>query len=108
MDGEFAGETRTVDVGADGAFSGRFMKTWRRGETVHVRVRYTVEEIRLGFGDTVFLGFVPADERPSWPQAVQDALDFIERETVLAKGSRAATEEYMFRKWREHTGFDLP
>lgn len=94
MDGEFAGETHTVDVGADGVFSGRFMKTWRRGETVHLRVRYTVEEIRLGFGDTVFLGFVPADERPSWPQRVADALAFIEAETeAQAERERLLAEE---------------
>lgn len=81
LDGDFAGETRTVEVGADGVFAGRFVKSWRNGERVHYEVEYRVEEVRLGFGDTVFLGFVPADERPSWPQRVADALAFVEAET---------------------------
>jgi hypothetical protein len=82
LDGDFAGETRTVDVGADGVFAGRFVKSWRNGERVHYEVEYRVEEVQLGFGDTVFLGFVPVDERPSWPQRVADALAFIEAETA--------------------------
>lgn len=96
LDGEFVGETRTVDVGADGVFAGRFVKTWRNSERVHYEVVYRVEEARLGFGDTVFLGFEVVDERPSWPQAVEDALAFIEAET------KAFLERDRQRRCRHH------
>jgi hypothetical protein len=96
LDGEFAGERHTVDVGADGVFAGRFVKSTGQSSqaSVYYNVEYRVEEVRLGFGDTVFLGFTPASERPSWPQRVADALAFIEAESEAeAERERLLAEE---------------
>jgi hypothetical protein len=81
MDGQLAGEHRTVPVDENGLWRG-FIGSSCRESSMYWQVEYRVEEVWLGFGDTVFLGFVPADERPSWPQRVADALAFIEAETA--------------------------
>lgn len=81
MDGRLAGERRTVPVDEHGVWSG-WIQSGGPLASAYYQVEYRVEEVRLGFGDTVFLGFVPADERPSWPQRVADALAFIEAETT--------------------------
>lgn len=79
MDGQLAGERRTVPVDENGLWRG-FIGSSCRESSMYWQVEYQVEEVQLGFCDTVFLGFVPADERPSWPQRVADALAFIEAE----------------------------
>jgi hypothetical protein len=81
MDGHLAGERRTVPVDENGMWRG-FIESSCREASAYWQVEYRVEEVQLGFGDTVFLGFTPADERPSWPQRVEDALAFIEAETA--------------------------
>lgn len=80
MDGQLAGERRTVPVDERGVWSG-WIQSGGPLASMYWQVEYRVEEVRLGFGDTVWLGFVPADDRPSWPQRVADALAFIEAET---------------------------
>lgn len=111
MDGFLAGVRFTVQVGTDGRFSG----TVRRGGNALYAVEYRVEEVRLGFGDTVFLGFVPDSECPSWPQRVADALAFIEGESKAyanrereAENRRREAEDREFRRqeWERHRSYE--